>query len=110
MVIVVLPLAGILFLLGLFLTVLGFTKRWFVAGSTTLGAVGGAVVGFWIGEAYGPPPPPDLYVIGPSKWAFYGGFLGLLVGSVLGATVSAGVVRRRRVKRRGVARLQGRPE
>jgi hypothetical protein len=68
------------------------------------------VVGFWIGEANAPPPPPDFYVIGPSKWAFRGGFLGLLFGSVLGAKVSAAIVRRRRVKRRRVAPLQERPE
>ena len=33
--IIILALAGILFLLSLFLIVLGFTKRSFVAGSTT---------------------------------------------------------------------------
>lgn len=39
-------------------------------------------------------------------WAYYGGFLGLLFGSVLGAKVSVAIVRRRRVKRRGVATLR----
>ena len=108
--IIILPLIFImLLLLSLFLIVLGFTKRWFVAGSTTLGAVAGAVVGFWIGEANAPPQPGSI-VIGPSDWAIYGGFLGLLIGSVLGAKTSAAIVRRRRVKRRGVAQLQGRPE
>ena len=107
--IIILALAGILFLLSLFLIVLGITKRWFVAGSTTLGAVAGAVVGLWIGEANAPPQPGSI-VIGPSDWAFFGGLLGLLVGSVLGAKISAAIERRRRVKRRGIARLQGRPE
>jgi hypothetical protein len=83
------------FLLILFLVALAITWRWVVAGSIILGALAGVVIGFWLGEANAPPDPYGSYSIGPSDWAFTGGFVGLLIGATLGGTVGI-IVRRRR--------------
>ena len=66
---------------------LAVATRMVIAGSIMAGALLGAAIGFWIGEATAPPEPYGFYRIGPSDWAMRGVLIGLLIGSLLGGIV-----------------------
>jgi hypothetical protein len=71
----------------LLLVALAVATRTVIAGSIMVGAILGAAIGFWIGEANAPPEPYGSYRIGPSDWAMRGAPIGLLTGSILGGSV-----------------------
>jgi hypothetical protein len=80
----------------LLLVALAVATRTVIAGSIMVGAILGAAIGFWIGEANAPPEPYGSYRIGPSDWAMRGAPIGLLTGSILGGSVGGALRKPRR--------------
>lgn len=92
----------------LLLVALAVATRMVIVGYTMAGALLGAAIGFWIGEANAPPEPSGFYRIGPSDSAMMGALIGVLIGSLLGGIAGWALKRPRERKGGHGTRLGGR--